>query len=134
MRNSYFSKIDFLQPYCGKLLLTFASVKFRTLIFTCYLLILAVYPCTDGGACADVSVSQHADADHLIGEHRHADDKQGEQCSPLCICSCCAAGVNLVSSEVILFENTHHTLHIIPYTERHWLDNFHAIWQPPRLV
>jgi len=105
-------------------------VKIRTLIFTLYLLALAVYPCSDASTCTD----EKKDTTKIeLTQHDHSED-EGDACTPFCICSCCAATIRLTTSDVTLVENNHHTLHTIPYTERHLLSNAHTIWQPPKLA
>lgn len=106
-------------------------MKVRTLILTVYLLALAIYPCSDANTCTDERKDGKAKIE--LTQHDHSED-EGDACTPFCICSCCAATIRLTTADVTLAEYTHHTLHIIPYTERYLLSNVHAIWQPPRLA
>ncbi|HMV08088.1 MAG TPA: hypothetical protein PK325_01335 [Cyclobacteriaceae bacterium] len=104
-------------------------MKIRALVFTLYLLALALYPCSDAETCADDSDSR---AKVELASHDHSQD-ESDQCTPFCICACCSATIRLTVSEVLLPATFHNTTHTIPYAEGHLLSNIHAIWQPPRL-
>src|SRR5690349_15589577 len=102
------------------------------LLFAVYLLALSVYPCSDKSTCS------HEKKDGIaIVNPNHHDHKQAEQdiCSPLCICSCCAASVQLTVNYIHLpVYIEHRTKHIIPYQEKALLNFPQAIWQPPRIA
>jgi hypothetical protein len=101
-------------------------------LFAAYILFLSVYPCSDKETCIDerkagiafVSVTDH---DHTSSEV--------DQCTPFCICACCAAHiqVNRISdiSFAVLIHNTKLTT---LYFEKPLLSNAKCIWQPPKLA
>lgn len=108
----------------------FCFVRFRHLLFTLYIFALAFYPCGDGKTCLDEKkigrpvVSQ--------SDHNHTSYEK-DICSPFCICSCCAATIQLTVSNVVLPSFVaHNTRFLIPYKERPLLSNSSVIWQPPK--
>jgi len=93
-------------------------------------LALAVTPCSDGHTRDqdDVSIS-FSDNDHV--EHPEA---AGDACTPFCICSCCAAHIQLsYLFDMSLTALAHSTSVITPYFERPLLSGTSTIWQPPRI-
>ena len=118
-----------LQPYCTPILFTFEAVKILRFIFALYILFMTVYPCSDKETCADerkagitfVTVTDH---DHTSSEV--------DQCTPFCICACCAANVQLNQIADIAFTNlVHNTLLATLYREQPVLTPGNSIWQPP---
>lgn len=101
-------------------------------LFTMYVLALAVYPCNDKETCTDerkanitfVSVTDH---DHTNSEV--------DQCTPFCICACCAANIQLNPVADISFAVlVHNTKLTTLYFEKPILVNASNIWQPPKLA
>jgi hypothetical protein len=70
----------------------------------------------------------------VLADHDHS--HSGEEldiCAPFCMCSCCAANINLVQINYVETEEPqHNTLLISRYVERPMLDPLSSIWQPPR--
>lgn len=101
-------------------------------LFTMYVLALAVYPCSDKETCADerktgitfITVTDH---DHTSSEVDH--------CTPFCICSCCAAHIQLnCLSDISIANLVHNTKLPTLYFEKPLLNNAKAIWQPPKVA
>jgi hypothetical protein len=87
----------------------------------------------DRNACADEPVSIAAQTS--LADNHTQDGNDQDHCSPLCICSCCAAFVQLTTSAIVIpVHVSHHTEFIVPYQQRALLTGTHAIWQPPRLA
>jgi hypothetical protein len=87
----------------------------------------------DRDACTDEPVSVAMQASQA-GDHEQNSDEQ-DHCSPLCICSCCAAFVQLTTSVIVIpVHVSHYTGLIVPYQQRALLTGTHTIWQPPRLA
>lgn len=97
-----------------------------------YIVALSVYPCSDKETCADERrkgsiVINTDDHDHTSGEM--------DRCTPFCICSCCAAHIQLNHLSEITFANfVHNTLVATLYFDKTFLNNAKAIWQPPKLA
>jgi hypothetical protein len=101
------------------------------LLFALYILALSVYPCSDKGTCADEQKAGIAVVD--TSDHDHTQAEQ-DICTPLCICSCCAASVQLTVSYLSMpVRIDHDTKLIIPYQEKSLLNLPQSIWQPPKL-
>jgi len=106
-----------------------ATRQIVTTIFTVYLLVLMVMPCTDAhsrlGLTTQNQFSQSVDDDH----------HDIEICSPFCVCSSCVAAVMV--QPVIAFETLHFESH---YRNGHSfyesiVSSFYgSIWQPPQLI
>ncbi|MBK6819564.1 MAG: hypothetical protein IPH78_07780 [Bacteroidetes bacterium] len=104
--------------------------KVLTLLFSFYLLALAVMPCSDKDDCKYMSADQstYTTTDH--SDH----DSDTENCSPFCMCACC--GQTFSSS----FTNYSLALHVPVSVEKFPLYNasfasevYLSIWQPPKL-
>ena len=106
-------------------------MKTLSFILSVYLLLLAFYPCTDNETCADekkegITIATTAGHDHHESEEDH--------CSPLCICSCCAAIFQVSKNTIdIPVHIDHNTILVTPYIQGKLADSNFAIWQPPRL-
>jgi len=69
-------------------------MKKLTFIFTIYILLLAILPCTDLQA-------QHNEVSHDIEEGISCDDESethSDACTPFCICECCHTVVQTVKT------------------------------------
>jgi hypothetical protein len=92
---------------------------------------LSVYPCNDQNVCVDerkagISVVDTTGHDHSSEEQDH--------CTPFCICSCCAATIQLSHVTHIVFAPpVHNTGWNSSYSDRPLLSNIKSIWQPPKL-
>lgn len=106
-------------------------MKLIRFIIACYLLFLAVYPCSDRETCVD---ERKAGITFIeSGTHNHSNEEQ-DFCTPFCICSCCAAHIQLnYTTDISLATLDHNTKLVTLYFERPLLNNAKAIWQPPKL-
>ena len=107
--------------------LYFCIVKFLTLLFAVYILLLPVLPCMDGNECRPTTTA--------AADHRNQEQKE-ETCNPFCSCPCC------LQAFTPAFEAVKPATHG-PLTEKtNYLDLYTivpsrapgTIWQPPRLV
>lgn len=108
------------------------SMKSFWLIFSFYILILSVLPCTDKEECNEPtqttisSNTEHQNHDHVT-----------EHCSPFCVCACC--GTNISFSPFSTFKIIERPIFnsSIPYSlfNEYFKSNFYGnIWQPPQLL
>ena len=109
------------------------TVKTMTLLLSLYIMVLACYPCMDQNTCYD---EKRNGIDIVESEHHNHSSTEGDHCSPLCICSCCASTVQVAMSGVMLPSAyiPHNTRIVIPYQEKIIANRSAAIWQPPRLA
>lgn len=109
----------------------FALVKLIRFIFALYMLFLAVYPCSDDQTCVD---EQKVGIVLVANEgHNHATNEQ-DSCTPFCICSCCAAHIQLNQiADITSTHLIHNTQLNTLYREKPVLNNGSSIWQPPRI-
>jgi hypothetical protein len=96
-----------------------------------YILALSVYPCSDQETCADERIQGSTVVN--VQDHNHTSE-ESDHCTPFCICSCCAAHIQLhYVSDITLVNLVHNTPIATQYLERHSLNNSKAIWQPPKI-
>ncbi|MFZ6011664.1 MAG: DUF6660 family protein [Bacteroidota bacterium] len=106
-------------------------MKVIRFIFALYVLFLAVYPCSDSNTCVDEQKAGVA----LIAsdDHAHTSNEQ-DSCTPFCICSCCAAHIQLHKAADISFALLIHNTQLTTlYQEKPLLNTSNSIWQPPRI-
>jgi hypothetical protein len=107
---------------------TFTQMKFFTLIFNIYLLALAFFPCADVDSCVETNDNYISATDNKKEDH-----KEAENCTPFCICACCAIPIihqPISADEVskqIYFAAKYPSLkiHYPSYSSA-------SIWQPPK--
>jgi len=98
-------------------------VKLLYLLLALYLTILAGYPCSDADERANDGMAFHM---------QHA-QPGADQCSPFCICACCATSVQLTADAILLtVAPRHNSKFITPYLDKHLIHNQTPVWQPPR--
>ncbi|WP_143165151.1 DUF6660 family protein [Chryseolinea serpens] len=98
-------------------------MKLLYLFLALYLTILVGYPCTDADERAHGETALHI---------QHA-QPGADQCSPFCICACCATSVQLTTNAILLTAApNHNSKFITPYLDRHLVHSQTSIWQPPR--
>lgn len=110
----------------------FCAMRVIRFLFAMYVLALAVYPCSDKETCADERKAGIVLVDN--SNHAHSGSEQ-DVCTPFCICSCCAAHIQLSHlADISIINLVHNTKVITLYFEKPVLDNAKAIWQPPKLA
>lgn len=68
-----------------------------------------------------------------VTDHQHH-DAEADHCSPLCICSCCAATVQLTEAGVCIpLHVEHNTSPVTLYIQQALHQNAKPIWQPPKV-
>ncbi|MBN8577965.1 MAG: hypothetical protein J0L66_13560 [Cytophagales bacterium] len=100
-------------------------------LFALYVLALSAYPCSDKETCMDERKAGMAFIS--VTDHDHT-SREIDQCTPFCICACCAAHVQLTSranQEFSIF--AHNTKQRSSYFERSVSNIGHSIWQPPKI-
>jgi hypothetical protein len=101
------------------------------LLFTLYIFFLSVYPCKDKETCLDEQRAGIAFTEN--GNHNYSNAEQ-DFCTPFCICSCCAAHIQLNHLSGFSFAlQVHNTRQATRYFERFSPGSETAIWQPPKL-
>lgn len=101
-------------------------MKFFTVIFSIYILVLSCVPCVDGGE-KYIKLSPEISATE---NHKHTADL----CTPFCSCTCCgqpvASKINYPIAQTVLKpENFKNSIAIYNQT---FISQFSAtIWQPP---
>ena len=109
----------------------FCAMRVMRFLLAMFVLALSVYPCSDKETCADerktgVTFASVTDHDHTSSEV--------DQCTPFCICACCAAHIQLNRLSSIAFSNLIHNTQVATfYFEKPLLDNAKSIWQPPKI-
>ncbi|XAZ82157.1 DUF6660 family protein (plasmid) [Fibrella sp. ES10-3-2-2] len=112
-------------------------MKWLTTILAFYLLTLSLWPCADEAmpvcsqsAVGAVSVTHSSD---VPASHQHDYD----QCTPFCICSCCATSIIAVPhfsyALVTVVRHSPITTSGFNYVPVQWASPLSAIWQPPQL-
>jgi hypothetical protein len=103
-------------------------VKFLTLIFAFYILLLPGMPCMDTGECNEASQTE-------ISKSQAAPQQENEDCSPFCNCACCGHiltpnfQLNKISiADPFAKQKKQSCYHSVSLSS----DFFGNIWQPPR--
>ena len=116
-----------LHPFFGY----FCPVRIASFLLSLYLCVMVIYPCNDQGDCADEAQTSLSLSYNGTQDHSGQDE---DLCSPLCICSCCAAAYQLsYSLEIALSAPFHRSADPTLYAESLLLDNRTPIWQPPKI-
>jgi len=87
--------------------------------------------------CIDLPEGQAVQKSEIVqsqGDHHHHNDKDGDHCSPLCTCNCCASPV-IQQDFTIQFDGFSFLQECISseYTSEFVFFYCHSIWQPPQL-
>ncbi|HMJ47082.1 MAG TPA: DUF6660 family protein [Ferruginibacter sp.] len=103
-------------------------MKIFAFIMALIILALSVMPCADTAVGHENTVSAFSKAAHEAG------DEQADDCSPFCICSCCAGfSINHLIPELLS-----NTFYLNTFTSNRVTSNVTAIassiWQPPRKI
>jgi hypothetical protein len=108
----------------------FCTVKFFTLIFSFYLLALAVMPCSDKDDCNYMSADQSTLATTDHSDH----DNDTENCSPFCLCACCGQSISSTFYPTALYNLTPVPTQDIPVYNAPFVSEVYlSIWQPPKI-
>jgi len=106
-------------------------VKFLTLIFAFYILLLPCFPCSDTDECIDNAKKEKASSstDHKDRQH------ENEACNLFCSCACCGQifSPNFKLDKVATTKPLEKTKQQFFYANiSHCSDFFGNIWQPPK--
>lgn len=103
-------------------------MKFFALIFNIYLLALAFFPCADVDSCVETN-----DISIAANNTNKEDHKETENCTPFCICTCCA--VPIIYQSVSIKEvpkQIHVDVKYPSLSIKYPSQNSPSIWQPPK--
>ncbi len=108
------------------------NVKHFWLIFTFYLFLLLVLPCSDNTECTEnESIVQNNSNEHKGHEHEE------ERCSPFCICECCGISSLSLKPHFVEIEKTIKIVDAEKYTSFYAFIYFksiiYSIWKPPQI-
>ncbi len=106
----------------------FAKVKFFTVIFSVYILVLSLSPCIDDDDCIKHN-------NNKTEQTHNKQDNKTENCSPFCICSCCAHIISVFSekTEVCKLNLVLFTKILINRNETFISEPYFSIWHPPQI-
>ena len=102
-------------------------MKVLTLIFSFYLLAMAVRPCSD---CDFQDVKRD-----IYTTSEHSDHESGnENCSPFCICACCGQSITNIFYPSTIYRLKPVVEEIFPiYYTSFFSEVYLSIWQPPKI-
>ena len=102
-------------------------MKLLTFMLTVYMLLLSCMPCNDSSDC---SAEEKVSITINSTDHDNHDDE--ENCTPFCVCACCAVPV-FQSSAAIAIQKFSQQIVLNNYKEdKFFSTSFSNIWQPPR--
>ncbi|WP_230978928.1 DUF6660 family protein [Flavobacterium supellecticarium] len=109
-------------------------MKWLTVLLSFYFVLLASIPCADAATGhTHFRVQNETPVDH----EGHSHEKQGDLCSPFCVCNCCGAQI-MNYAPVIAFAVQPITPVITTPTTSYqsvfYSGYYGSIWQPPQLV
>ena len=122
------SHITFYKNY-GRDFTNFMQMKLFTLLFNFYLLALAFFPCADIDTCDEENVSVASS----ITKDNEQKQKNVENCTPFCICACCAAPI--ITAAINSVESAKHKFFTYRYSYKQLMypnETLAAVWQPPK--
>lgn len=102
-------------------------MRFFTIIFSIYILVLSCVPCADAGENMVKSVQKISNTT----SHEHTTDL----CTPFCSCTCCPASA--FYHPLALFEipkEIFQSMKFMVVNSSCLSNDFHSIWQPPKVV
>lgn len=108
-------------------------MKVFCIIFTIYILFLSFQPCEEMTAIAELRVDKVSEQTHIqISEQT---EKESENCSPFCICSCCHFSTvyqfktfSVTNKITVAAISRPHFYYQNPYYQTYKT----SIWQPPK--
>jgi hypothetical protein len=106
-------------------------MRFWTLIFSIYILGLALMPCSDEVACEH---ENSAVASNLDLDHDHSEDET-DTCSPFCSCSCCGITAHVVQFQYFSFNLPKAVLvdWVVAPKSEFISCYYYTFWQPPKV-
>jgi hypothetical protein len=107
-------------------------VKFLTIIFAFYVLILPCIPCADKDECNDSTKTEITNATNDHKDHQH----ENKNCNPFCSCACCGHIFfpNFRLEKITVTKHLENLKQQFFYTNISLSSNFFGnIWQPPKL-
>jgi hypothetical protein len=107
-------------------------VKFLTLFFSVYILLLPGFPCSDVAECFDDSKIEIANKSTNHNNHQHENDG----CNPFCSCACCGQVLfpNHQLNNVVTLKPIENLRQQFFYKNIFISSDFFGnIWQPPKL-
>lgn len=111
-------------------------MKWLTIILSLYLLGLSLWPCADE-ALSPAGKEGSTVLTPLNAPESGTSHQDHDLCTPLCICTCCAATTTVVPQfEYTLIppaETIVVSVAAFAYAPIHWADSLSAIWQPPKV-
>jgi hypothetical protein len=108
-------------------------VRICSIILAAYITLLAFYPCSDEIGHAHDHEVAHAITDHTDHDHSEDGHTEPEQCSPLCVCGCCATQVKFPTFDAIRYSTMRvYQFTSTPYLVSPPLSQSYRIWQPPK--
>lgn len=108
-------------------------MKIVNYIFSIYLIVLSCLPCAD----MDVNSSFHSSKEISSNSEDHSHDKEGDACSPFCICNCCGSqnfSHNIIYNYNFIAVKTQIDRKLPEYKSILSCNYFGSIWQPPQIV
>ncbi len=104
--------------------------KVLTLLFSFYLLALAIMPCSDKEDCKYQIASQSTFATTDHSDH----DSDTENCSPFCMCACCGQSLSSPFTNYCLPFHVSISLDkFLVYNTSFVSEVYMSIWQPPKI-
>jgi len=106
-------------------------MKWFTIIWAIYLMVLSIVPCSDAHNRCNTSKTIAASEQ----SHQHSQDND-DVCAPFCHCSCCSLSIAIINPD---FFNGNKPLAAYPaekvfIRDFSFLSNYYGnIWQPPKI-
>lgn len=104
-------------------------MKHTHILLAVYILLLAVYPCSDSMTCADESKLGYTLVDNNDHDHSEAED---DVCSPFCECACCSIQIQQPVQGSISIAAPLMSKTVFPLLESDVRYCSYAVWQPPK--
>jgi len=100
-------------------------MKMLTAFMAIYMLTLSCLPCGDSADCID-------EISTAISETLPHHENHEENCTPFCVCACCAVPIVQPNYFVVTPRLKPFCVSNIIFDEDFFSSNIHNIWQPPR--
>jgi formate dehydrogenase assembly factor FdhD len=104
-------------------------MKFITLLFNLYLLVLPCIPCGDVDDCAN----ENSTTLSLQKENNPKEEHKKDDCTPFCHCGCCTTSYYYqINSKEKAFTKAYTIQKFTLLDEVFISNNINIIWQPPK--